>query len=91
MFAALGVTLGTLLRNQVAAVAGALAWVAIVEHTVVNLMPAIGRWLPVGAGQAILRTPIDDLLAPPVAAAVLIGYAAAATVITARVERTRDA
>jgi ABC-2 type transport system permease protein len=91
LFATLGVTLGALVRNQVAAVAGALAWVAIVEHTLVNLVPAIGRWLPVGAGQAILRTPISGLLAPPAAVAVLLAYAVLAAVIAVRVERSRDA
>lgn len=65
LFATLGVALGGLVRNQVAAAAGSLAWIALVEHTLVNLLPSVGRWLPVGAGQAIVRTPIDGLLAPP--------------------------
>lgn len=46
LFALLGVALGSLVRNQVLAVAGALAWFAFVEHTLVNLAPDIGRWLP---------------------------------------------
>jgi ABC-2 type transport system permease protein len=91
LFASVGVALGTLIRNQVAAVAGALVWVAIIEHTLVNLAPRVGRWLPLGAGQAILRTPIDGLLAPPAAVAVLVAYAAVAAVIAVLIERTRDA
>jgi ABC-2 type transport system permease protein len=91
LFAVIGVALGSLVRNQVAAVGGALAWVAIVEHTVVNLTPSIGRWLPLGAGQAILRTPIDGLLTPPAALAVLTAYAAVAAMIAIRAERNRDA
>jgi len=91
LFALLGVALGSLVRNQVAAVAGALAWLAIVEHTLVNLVPSIGRWLPVGAGQAIVRTPLDGLLSPPAGIAVLTAYAAVVAVIAVRAEASRDA
>lgn len=91
LFALLGVALGSLVRNQVAAVAGALAWLAIVEHTLVNLVPSIGRWLPVGAGQAIVRTPLDGLLSPPAGIAVLAAYAAVVAVIAVRAEASRDA
>ena len=90
LFAVLGVALGALVRNQVAAVGGALAWVALVEHTLVNLAPSVGRWLPVGAGQAILRTPIDGLLSPPGGVAVLSAYAMAIAYVGTRAERRRD-
>jgi len=75
LFAVLGVAVGTLVRNQVLAVAGALAWIAIVEHILVNLAPDIGKWLPAAAGQAIIRTPLDGLLSPTAAVAVLAVYA----------------
>jgi len=91
LFAVLGVALGSLLRNQVLAVAVALAWFAIVEHTLVNLVPDIGRWLPVAAGQAIVRTPVDGLLSPLAGVAVLATYGAAVIVAGLRVAATRDA
>lgn len=91
LFAMVGVALGALVRNQVAAIAGALTWLAVVEHTLVNLIPSIGRWLPVGAGQAILRSPLDGLLSPPAGIAVLSAYAAALSLTAIRVERSRDA
>ncbi len=91
LFAVLGVALGSLLRNQVLAVAGALAWFAIIEHTLVNLLPDIGRWLPAAAGQAIVRTPLDGLLSPAAGVAVLATYGAAITVAGIRVAATRDA
>ena len=91
LFAILGTAVGTLVRNQVLAVAFALAWIAIVEHILVNFAPAIGRWLPAAAGQAIVRTPLDDLLPPfggaLVLAAYALGVAAAGVCFTA----TRDA
>jgi len=91
LFAVLGVAVGALLRNQVLAVATSLAWLAIIEHTLVNLVASIGRWLPAAAGQAIVRTPLDGLLSAPVGVAVLCGYAIAASLAALRVAETRDA
>jgi ABC-2 type transport system permease protein len=91
LFAILGVALGALVRNQVLAVAGALAWLAVVEHTLVNLVPDIGRWLPAAAGQAIVRTPLDGLLSPPAGTALLAAYATATALAGVRVVATRDA
>lgn len=90
LFAVLGVALGALVRNQVAAVAGALAWLALVEHTLVNLVPSFGRWLPIGAGQAIVRTPLDGLLPPPAGIAVLAAYAVVVGCGGIRAEGSRD-
>ncbi len=90
LFALVGVAVGTLVRNQLLAVAGALAWIAIVEHILVNLLPAIGRWLPAAAGQAIVRTPLDGLLSPLAGVALLTAYAAAIAVAGMRVASVRD-
>jgi ABC-2 type transport system permease protein len=90
LFAVLGVALGSLVRNQTVAVTGALAWFAVVEHTLVNLAPDIGRWLPAAAGQAIVRTPLDGLLSPVAAAALLTAYVVAIAGAGIRVEATRD-
>lgn len=90
LFAVLGVALGTLVRNQVLAVAGALAWIALVEHILVNLAPDIGRWLPAAAGQAIVRTPLDGLLSPLGGVALLVAYAAATALAGIRFAATRD-
>ncbi|MDQ3352869.1 MAG: ABC transporter permease subunit [Actinomycetota bacterium] len=91
LFAVLGVALGSLVRNQVLAVASALAWFAVIEHTLVNLAPDIGRWFPAAAGQAIVRTPLDGLLSPLAGAALLVAYGTAITAAGIRVAATRDA
>jgi ABC-2 type transport system permease protein len=91
LFAVIGVALGTLIRNQVAAVAGALAWIAVVEHILVGFATSLGRWLPFAAGQAIVRTPIDDLLPAPAGAGLLALYGAAFALAGLRVATTRDA
>jgi ABC-2 type transport system permease protein len=91
LFATLGVAFGSLLRNQVIAVTVALAWFAVVEQTLVTLAADIGKWLPAGAGQAIVRTPVDGLLSPLAGTALLALYAATVAVAGIRVAATRDA
>jgi ABC-2 type transport system permease protein len=91
LFGILGVALGVLIRNQVLAIASALAWLAVIEHTLVTLIPDVGRWLPVAAGQAIVRTNLDDLLSPLAGIAVLAAYGAAIALAGIRVAATRDA
>ena len=91
LFAALGVAVGTMVRNQVLAVALALAWLAIAEHILIGFAPRIGRWLPAAAGQAIVRTPLDDLLSPGAGAVVLAAYAVVIGAAGIRFATTRDA
>jgi ABC-2 type transport system permease protein len=90
LFAVIGVAVGALVRDQVVAVAAALAWIAIVEHVLVTLVTSIGRWLPVGAGQAVLRTPLEDLLGPVTGGLVLLAYAAGFSIVAVILEGRRD-
>ena len=90
LFAVVGVGLGALVRNQVVAVTAALAWVAVVEHIFIGFATNLGRWLPFEAGQAIVRTPLDDLLSPLAGTAVLALSAAAFTLAGLRATATRD-
>jgi ABC-2 type transport system permease protein len=91
LFAAIGAATGSLVRNQVAGIVGWLVWLAVVEHIAVGFAPGIGRWLPAAAGQALVRTPADDLLSPLTAAFVLAGYAIVTMAAAIVVERYRDA
>lgn len=61
LYGVLGVGVGALLRNQVAAVAVALGWMLVVEQLVVALLPHVGRWLPLGAAGALIRDDGDLL------------------------------
>jgi ABC-2 type transport system permease protein len=91
-FGLLGVALGALTRNTVAAIVGALVWAAVVELAVLQpLFPGLARWLPTGAAVSLTTaTDHSTLLPPALAALVLVGWAGlvalVATVSTLRRE-----
>jgi ABC-2 type transport system permease protein len=60
-FAALGVSLGALIRNVTAAIAVALAWIALVETIAGQLLGSgLSRWLPLAAGEALGRVSLGS-------------------------------
>jgi len=52
LFAVLGVGIGSILTNQVAAIVTCLGWFIIGEAILVNLVHSAYRWTPTGAGDA---------------------------------------
>jgi ABC-type transport system involved in multi-copper enzyme maturation permease subunit len=93
LFAILGVALGTLIRNQIAAILGVLVWVIIIEALLVSFLPRIGKWLPGGALNGILQTTgINNTTYLPVwaGALVLIGWTAVFAAVAAATTQRRD-
>jgi len=89
----LGVALGALTRNTVAAIVGALVWVTVIELSVLQpLVPAVAKWLPTGAGVALTTSgDVSAALLPPATAAlVLVAWAAAVALIASRITLRRE-
>ena len=94
-YGVIGVGVGALVRNQVAAVVGVLVWMTAVEYTVIPTFPAVGRWMPLGATSSLFQQGpslgLDgDLLSASVAGLVLVGYTAAAVVLALLITPKRD-
>jgi len=59
-----GVAIGWLVRNQVAAVLGIVAYTLLLEGALVEFVPSVARWLPGGAQSSIIREPGEFLAMP---------------------------
>jgi hypothetical protein len=94
VYGLLGVALGSLTRNTVAAIVGGITWVMIIENGILqNVVPEVAKWLPTGAGVAVtsVGSAGTALLTPGLAAVVLVGWAAVIAAAAARISLSRDA
>jgi len=91
LWSAIGVSVGVIVRHQVAAIVGSLAWLFVVENIVTGLVPKIGAWLPgSAAGAAMGMGTLNPLVTPVVGMIVLIGWTVGAVALAATVIRRRD-
>jgi hypothetical protein len=95
LYGPIGVAVGALIRNQIAAVVAALAWTFIAEQLLVALLPEVGKWTPGGASTAVLQlgdvaTTRGDLLPVWGGALLLVAYAVVLSVVAARLTLRRD-
>jgi ABC-2 type transport system permease protein len=85
-WAVIGVAMGALIRQPVAAVAAGLVWVLVVENLFSGLLPGAGRLLPGQAAHALAGvTAVPGLLDPWAAGGLLalyVGVAGLAAVVT---------
>ena len=71
---AFGVGLGAIVRNQVAAVIGLLAWDFVINGLLFGLAPSVGRFMPTTAANALMGLKTTHLLSPAAGGAVLVGW-----------------
>ena len=94
-YGVIGVAIGALVPNQIAAVVGVLIWMLAIEQIVIPLFPDVGRWMPLGAASSLFQFGptfgLDgELLSVAVAGLVLLAYTAAAVVLALRITPKRD-
>jgi ABC-2 type transport system permease protein len=85
----IGVGIGTLVRNQVAAVVGILVWVTILEPLSGLVVGDLSKYWPVATLVRVGRGG-DDEMSMGVAVLVLLGWAVVACAAGALVDRRRD-
>lgn len=94
LWAAIGVGIGAIVRNQVATLVGLSAWLLFVENLLLGDLAKVnvGRFLPGAAASAVAgQQPDTPLLAPAIALVLLAVYAAAATALGCVTTTRRDA
>jgi ABC-2 type transport system permease protein len=93
LWAAIGVGIGALVRNQVPTLIGICAWLLFVEGLLVGDLTGVGdvgRFAPGAAAAAISGQDPDALLAPALGLVLLALYAAAAALAGALATDRRD-
>src|SRR5262249_58897921 len=88
LWGALGVGIGMVVRNQVGAIIGLLAWGFVAENLLFAFVPSVGRFGPAHASDALIGLTTKHLLPAAAGGAVLlawtIAFALAAFALVAR-------
>jgi ABC-2 type transport system permease protein len=88
LWGALGVGIGMVVRNQVGAIIGLLAWGFVAENLLFAFVPSVGRFAPAHASDALIGLTTNHLLPAAAGGAALaawtIAFALAAVGLAAR-------
>jgi ABC-2 type transport system permease protein len=90
LWGALGVGLGVIVRNQVGAIIGLLAWGFIAENLIFAFVPSIGRFAPVHAQNALMGLTSNHLLPAAAGGAVLVAWTVALALAGTALAARRD-
>jgi len=90
LWGALGVGIGAIVRNQVGAIVGLLAWGLIAENLLFAFVPSVGRFAPVHAQDGLMGLTSRHLLPAAAAGAVLLAWTIAFALAAAALAARRD-
>ena len=90
LWGAIGVGVGAIVRSQVGAIIGLLAWGFVAENLIFGLLPGLGRFAPVHAQDALIDLATRHLLGPAPGGLVLVAWAAALSALGTAVAVRRD-
>jgi ABC-type transport system involved in multi-copper enzyme maturation permease subunit len=94
LFAAIGVGIGAMVRNQVAALIGLCVWLLFVEPLLLADLPSVARYAPESAAGAVagaIHSQIaDSLTAPALGVLLLVAYAVLSVCAGALLVTRRD-
>jgi ABC-2 type transport system permease protein len=88
LWATIGIAVGAVVRHQVAAIVGTLAWLFVGEALIVGIAPHVGKWLPGQAGAFALG--IDPATSVVTGALVLAAWAIGGTLLAGATLTRRD-
>lgn len=94
LYGLVGVALGALTRNTVAAIVIAITWIMVIEIGILTpAIPDVTQWLPGGAALALtsVGSAAEGMLSPTTAALVLTGWAVLISAVAARFSLSREA
>jgi len=90
LWGGIGVGVGAVVRNQVGAVIGLLAWGFIVENLLFAFVPSIGRFTPGEAQNALMGLTTRHLLAQAAGGGVLVAWTVAVAALAVAATARRD-
>ena len=90
LWGGIGVGLGMIVRNQVGAIIGLLAWGFVIQNLLFALAPSVGRWTPDQAQNGLMGLTDAHLLDPGAGGVVLLGWTIAICVAGAVMAARRD-
>ena len=87
---AIGVGIGAIVRNQVAAVVGTLIYLFVLEPVIGVISSDVAAYTIGGSQSALTAAPVEDALEPLVAGLVLAGWGVVLSLVGAELEERRD-
>lgn len=92
-YAIIGVAVGALVTNQIAAIVGVVVYMTAIEQMVIPIWPEGGRWMLFAAASSFTQSGASfgvELLSVTVGGLVVLVYTASAVVLAIRVTPRRD-